>query len=105
MNSISNVVLAGQLDVLGDSWIAMLTDWGTRGFKAALIIIVVYVMATKFSLKAGIASLLLMVIALGLYESRNDLAAMFTDEVNNPAQGASAPVRPGLDGAGPGSER
>ncbi|MFD3920281.1 hypothetical protein [Streptomyces sp. NPDC058595] len=98
MNSVSHLVLAGKLDVLGDSWIAMLTDWGTRGFKAALIILVVYVMVTKFSLKAGIAALLLMAVALGIYESRNTLAAMFTDEINNPSQGAPAPLRPGPDG-------
>jgi hypothetical protein len=47
-------------------------------------------MIQKFSLKAGIGALLLMVIALGLYDSRNDLASMFTDEVKNPSKGASA---------------
>jgi hypothetical protein len=35
-----------------------------------------------------------MVIALGLYNSRNDLANMFTDEVKNPAKGA--PAIPGI---------
>lgn len=97
MNSVNSVLLAGKLDVVGDSWIAMLTDWGTRGFKAALIILVVYVMISRFSLKAGIAALLLMAIALGLYESREALADMFSDEINNPSQGAPAPLRPRPD--------
>ena len=43
---------------------------------------------------AGIGALLLMVIALGLYNSRNDLANMFTDEVKNPSKGA--PAAPGV---------
>lgn len=35
-----------------------------------------------------------MVIALGLYNSRDSLASMFTDEVKNPSKGA--PAIPGI---------
>ncbi|MGW1728537.1 hypothetical protein ACWCQK_37345 [Streptomyces sp. NPDC002306] len=103
-------MLAGQLDDLGDSWIAMFRDWATKGLQAGLVVLVVVIMIQKFSLKAGIGALLLMIIALGLYNSREDLAQMFEDEVKNPAQGATAvsgviqgPAR-GADGhsAGPG---
>ncbi|MEW2078114.1 MULTISPECIES: hypothetical protein [unclassified Streptomyces] len=84
------VVLAGQLDDLGDGWIAMFEGWATKGLQAGLIMLVVVIMIQKFSLKAGIGALLLMIIALGLYNSREDLADMFEDEVKNPAQGAPA---------------
>ncbi|MGW6317582.1 hypothetical protein [Streptomyces sp. NPDC055099] len=84
------MVLAGKLDELGDSWIATAQDWGSKGLQAALIVIVVIVMVQRFSLKAGIGALILLVIALGLYGSRHDLADMFEDEVKNPAKGAPA---------------
>jgi hypothetical protein len=86
-------VLAGKLDALGDGWITMVEDWGTKGLQAGLIVLVLVIMIQKVSLKAGIGALLLMIIALGLYDSRNDLADMFEDEINNPANGA--PAAPG----------
>jgi hypothetical protein len=94
VNTVHDVMLAGQLDDLGDSWITMLEDWATKGLQAGLIVLVVVIMVQRFSLKAGIGALLLMIIALGLYDSREDLADMFTDEVKNPANGA--PAHPGI---------
>ncbi|MEU9522822.1 hypothetical protein [Streptomyces sp. NPDC048224] len=94
MNALGGVVLAGQLDDLGDSWITMFQDWATKGLQAGLIVLVVVIMVQRFSLKAGIGALLLMIIALGLYDAREDLADIFTDEVKNPANGA--PAVPGL---------
>ncbi|MEJ8654985.1 hypothetical protein [Streptomyces sp. MS1.AVA.4] len=94
MNTVQSVPLAGQLDDLGDSWITMLQDWATKGLQAGLVCLVVVIMVQRFSLKAGIGALLLMIIALGLYNSRNDLADMFEDEVKNPAKGA--PAVPGI---------
>ncbi|MET9735857.1 hypothetical protein ABZZ79_36105 [Streptomyces sp. NPDC006458] len=99
MNASASLVLAGELDDLGDSWITMLEDWATKGLGAGLLGLVVILMIQKVSLKAGIGALLLMIIALGLYNSRNDLAEMFEDEVKNPAQGA--PVSPGATPEGP----
>lgn len=90
MSTLHQVVLAGKLDELGDSWIGTAQDWGSKGLQAALIVIVVVIMIQRFSLKAGIGALILMVIALGLYSSRTDLADMFEDEVKNPAKGAPA---------------
>ncbi|MFJ6636758.1 hypothetical protein ACIQMR_36160 [Streptomyces sp. NPDC091376] len=102
MNPVQSVLLAGQLDSLGDSWITMLQDWATKGLQAGLVCLVVVIMVQRFSLKAGIGALLLMIIALGLYNSRNDLADMFEDEVKNPAKGA--PAVPGIEhGSAPAS--
>ncbi|MFD5574758.1 hypothetical protein [Streptomyces cadmiisoli] len=72
----------------------MFGDWATKGLQVGLAVIVVVVMLQKFSPKAAIGALILMVIALGLYNSRNDLADMFEDEVANPAQGAPAHPSP-----------
>ncbi|MGK5695069.1 hypothetical protein ACSNOJ_19535 [Streptomyces sp. URMC 128] len=94
MNTVNSVILAGQLDDLGDSWISMFKDWATKGLQAGLLVLVVVIMIQKFSLKAGIGALLLMIIALGLYNSREDLSDMFEDEVKNPAKGA--PAVPGI---------
>ncbi|MFF4517386.1 hypothetical protein [Streptomyces mirabilis] len=96
MNTVHSLMLAGQLNDLGNSWINMFKEWATKGLQAGLVCLVVVIMIQKFSLKAGIGALLLMVIALGLYNSRNDLANMFTDEVKNPAKGA--PAIPGIVG-------
>ena len=95
MNTVHSLMLAGQLNDLGNSWINMFKEWATKGLQAGLVCLVVVIMIQKFSLKAGIGALLLMVIALGLYNSRNDLANMFTDEVKNPAKGA--PAVPGIE--------
>ncbi|MFJ1877708.1 hypothetical protein [Streptomyces chartreusis] len=94
MNTVNGVLLAGRLDDLGDSWITMLQNWATKGLQAGLLVLVVVIMVQKFSLKAGIGSLLLMIIALGLYNSREDLSDMFEDEVKNPAKGG--PAVPGV---------
>ncbi|MFD8001136.1 hypothetical protein [Streptomyces mirabilis] len=94
MNTVHSLLLAGQLNDLGNSWINMFKEWATKGLQAGLVCLVVVIMIQKFSLKAGIGALLLMVIALGLYNSRNDLANMFTDEVKNPARGV--PAIPGI---------
>ncbi|MFI9825221.1 hypothetical protein ACIHFC_32945 [Streptomyces sp. NPDC052013] len=90
MTTVHSFMLAGKLDDLGDSWINMLQDWATKGLQAGLLVLVVVIMIQKVSLKAGIGALLLMIIALGLYNSREDLSDMFTDEVKNPAKGAPA---------------
>ncbi|MGW3099873.1 hypothetical protein ACWDCC_41270 [Streptomyces sp. NPDC001102] len=94
MNTMHSLVLAGQLNDLGDSWINMFKEWATKSLQAGLVCLVVVIMIQKFSLKAGIGALLLMIIALGLYNSRDSLANMFEDEVKNPAKGA--PVVPGV---------
>jgi hypothetical protein len=94
VNTVHSFILAGQLDDLGNSWITMFKQWATKALQAGLIVLVVAIMIQKFSLKAGIGALLLMIIALGLYNSRESLANMFEDEVKNPAKGA--PTAPGI---------
>ncbi|MGQ4434325.1 hypothetical protein [Streptomyces sp. SAS_260] len=94
MNTVHSVLLAGELNDLGNSWLDMFKGWATKGLQTGLICLVVVIMIQKFSLKAGIGALLLMVVALGLYNSRDSLANMFEDEVKNPSKGA--PAVPGI---------
>ncbi|MFF3864016.1 hypothetical protein [Streptomyces sp. NPDC002209] len=82
--------LAGKFAEMGDSFIGTLARWGDGGLKAILIAVVVVTVARQFSMKAGIGALLALVIALGIYNSRDSLAAMFSDEINNPSKGAGA---------------
>ncbi|KPI29325.1 hypothetical protein OV450_7290 [Actinobacteria bacterium OV450] len=86
----NQVVLAGKFAQMGDSFIATLARWGDGGLKAILIAVVVVTVARQFSMKAGIGALLALVIALGIYQSRDSLASMFSDEINNPSKGAGA---------------
>ncbi|MFF3214138.1 hypothetical protein ACFYYB_26115 [Streptomyces sp. NPDC002886] len=90
MNPPNSVMLAGQLDALGDSLLGTLGDWSDTGLKVALTVVVLVAIVRNFSLKAGIGALIAMIIALGLYNSRNDLSNMFTDEVKHPAIGAGS---------------
>jgi hypothetical protein len=79
----TNVQLAGKLADLGNSWLSTLGTWGDKGLQVGLTAIVVITVVRKVSLKAGIGALLGMVLALGLYNSRDNLANYFQDEVVN----------------------
>ncbi|MEU1533934.1 hypothetical protein [Streptomyces fagopyri] len=96
MRPVHDLMLAGQLNDLGDSWITMLEEWADKGLQAGLVCIVVVVMIQRFSIKAGISALVALVVALGLYNARNDLAKMFEDEVDHPSQGAPTVPGPAL---------
>ncbi|MFD8952818.1 hypothetical protein ACFV0B_28660 [Streptomyces xanthophaeus] len=86
----TNTVLAGKLDELGDSLIGTLAGWSDAGLKVALTVVVVVTVARKFSLKAGIGALLAMVLALGIYDSRDALSGSVKDEISHPAKSAGA---------------
>lgn len=90
MTAMSGVLLAGELNDLGEGWIAMFKEWAEKGLVAGLAVLVVVTMVQRFSLKAGIGAILLMIVALALYASRNTLSDMFEDEVKHPVKSASA---------------
>ncbi|MGW1768675.1 hypothetical protein ACWCQL_32125 [Streptomyces sp. NPDC002073] len=104
MSEAPGVVLAGMLDELGDSLIATVTDWAGKGLVAILLVLVVVTIATKMSMKAAIGTLLAMVIALGIYKSRDSLSGMVSDEIKNPASSSRQvvvvvdPPKPGAGG-------
>ncbi|MEU9182861.1 hypothetical protein AB0C90_39990 [Streptomyces sp. NPDC048550] len=86
----NEVMLAGKFADMGDSFIATLARWSDGGLKAILLAVVVVTVGRKFSMKAGTGALIALVIALGIYNSRDSLAGMFSDEINNPSKGAGA---------------
>ncbi|MFD9270744.1 hypothetical protein ACFWB1_21985 [Streptomyces goshikiensis] len=88
----SSVIMAGKFDAFGDSFIKTLTDWGGSGLTAALIILVLVTIGSKWSMKAAIGALLAMVIALGIYKARDALSDMVSDEINHPANAAAVVV-------------
>ncbi|MFD9725963.1 hypothetical protein [Streptomyces sp. NPDC059072] len=88
MNTTSSVLLAGQLDLLGDGLLTTLGGWADNGLKVALAVLVLAAIARSFSFKAALGALLAMVIALGIYNGRTSLSEKVTDEIKNPATGA-----------------
>ncbi|WP_328707929.1 hypothetical protein [Streptomyces mesophilus] len=97
----NGVLLAGPLQNLGDTFIEMLKDWGSAALVAILIVIVALEAGRRMSIKAGIGALLLMIIALGLYAARNDLAGMFETEIKEAGtEGAPAVIAPPVAGTG-----
>ncbi|MFB6617684.1 hypothetical protein ACFCV9_26305 [Streptomyces sp. NPDC056367] len=88
MNTTSPVLLAGQLDLLGDGLLTTLGGWADNGLKVALAVLVLAAIARSFSFKAALGALLAMVIALGIYNGRDSLSGKVTDEIKNPATGA-----------------
>ncbi|WP_228184023.1 hypothetical protein [Streptomyces anulatus] len=96
-----NMLLAGKMEELGDSFLGTLGDWADRGLQVALVAIVVVTVVRKASLKAGIGALLALGLALGIYNSREALADLFEDEIKNPSKAASVSVtavRPDVGG-------
>ncbi|OEJ29999.1 hypothetical protein [Streptomyces subrutilus] len=106
MSTIPSVLLASELDVLGDSLFDTAAKWADRGLRVALAVLVLAGIARTFSFKAAIGALLAMIIALSIYSARDSLSGKVTDKINNPTTGAGAPTvvispRPGWK-AGPG---
>lgn len=101
MTTVHSMVMAGALADLGNSWIDMLQNWVTKGLPVVLLLIVVVYALQRFSLKAAIGALILMVIALGIYMARNTLAGMVQDEVDNPKSAPVSVVQPWPSGPVP----
>ncbi|MEV7618251.1 hypothetical protein [Streptomyces sp. NPDC089799] len=94
------MVLAGRMDLVGDSLIGMLGGWADKGLPVALTVIVIVTIVKNLSFKAAIGALLALALAIGIYQSRGSLAGLFSDEINNPSTGAgvTGPVVPGERG-------
>ena len=88
MNGASSVLLAGELDRLGDGLLSTVGGWADTGLKVGLAVLVLAAIARTFSFKAALGALLAMVIALGIYGARDSLSGKVTDEIKNPATGA-----------------
>ncbi|AVZ70917.1 hypothetical protein SLUN_00160 [Streptomyces lunaelactis] len=94
-----NVMLAAELEQMGDHLLGMGTSWGDKGFRLALLIIVIVTLMRKFSFKAGLGALIGLVLCLGIYNSRTELSGFFKNEitsVDSTPQGLGEPgaIRP-----------
>ncbi|MET7931909.1 hypothetical protein ABZT43_50825 [Streptomyces sp. NPDC005349] len=102
MSTLHSVVMAAEFKDMGDHLLGLGSGWAEKTLKLSLIGIVVTKVIQKFSLKAGIGGLLGLVICLGIYSARGDLADYFKNELLN--NGAPTPVEAPLD-PGPGSHK
>ncbi|KOU37626.1 hypothetical protein [Streptomyces sp. WM6378] len=84
----SSAVLAGQLQDTGNHLLSMGSSWGDQALKVSLVVVVVVTIIRKFSLKAGIGSLLCLVLCLGIYNGRTQLADAVKSEFTSTSQGA-----------------
>ncbi|MFF7452388.1 MULTISPECIES: hypothetical protein [unclassified Streptomyces] len=69
MTTVHTLMLAGELDDLGDSWITMFQDWATKGLQAGLLVITGY-LATLLVLSTKIAAQRLTAVMTGWETSR-----------------------------------
>ncbi|MEU9148092.1 hypothetical protein [Streptomyces sp. NPDC048349] len=92
MSTIPSVLLASELDVLGDALFDTAGTWADRALKLALAFLVLVGIARTFSFKAAIGALLAMIIALSIYSARDSLSGKVTDKIENPTTGAGAPT-------------
>jgi hypothetical protein len=82
--------MAGALENLGNHFIGMFAGWAGPSLTAAGGLIVVVTMIRRFSLKAGIGAALAFVAVLGIYQSRTQLASMFSNEVQSATTNGAA---------------
>jgi phosphotransferase system glucose/maltose/N-acetylglucosamine-specific IIC component len=81
MTKVDSIILAGELQEMGDGLIAMLAGWVKPALTAILGILVLAAVAKSFSLKAGLIAVIGMAIVLGIYESRDNMADAVKDEL------------------------
>lgn len=94
----TGVILAGELDDIGNHLLDMGNGWAEKSLALGLLIIVLVTIAKKMSVKAAIGTLIGLVIAGAIYDSRNDMSDAVKDEVTdiNGAPAVHAPLIPGL---------
>ncbi|WP_326809633.1 hypothetical protein OG533_39485 (plasmid) [Streptomyces sp. NBC_01186] len=97
------VQLAGEFEDIGDHLLGMGTGWAEATLKLALLVVVVYQIFKRFSLKAGIGALLGLVICLSIYNSREDLSDAFSTELNGADSPSTVQVETPRSATAPGS--
>lgn len=88
------VVLAAAFENIGNGLFGLGESWSERALKLFLIAIVAITVIKKMSIKAGIGAVLGLVICLGIYNARTDLADAFRAELTD-LQSAAAHHAPG----------
>jgi phosphotransferase system glucose/maltose/N-acetylglucosamine-specific IIC component len=89
MNSSVHLAGGGALQNLGTNLIQMFTGWAPGALEAACGIIVVVTVVRRFSIKAGIGAVLGFVLVLALFQDRDNIAQMFTNQIQSAATTSS----------------
>ncbi|MGW2748447.1 hypothetical protein [Streptomyces sp. NPDC001450] len=100
----THLILAAELDDIGNHLLTVGNGWAEKSLKLALLTIVVGTVIKKLSIKAGIGTLIGLVIANGIYGARTDISDAVTDEVTH-VKGAPAVHAPLVPGPGTPAQR
>ncbi|MFB7341193.1 hypothetical protein ACFXHD_13100 [Streptomyces hydrogenans] len=93
----THVVLAAPIKEIGDHLFSMAGDWGEKALMVVILFSVVIAVASKMSVKAGIGALIGLVVCVGLYGAKDQLATAFKDEIANVGTSTTAPSAPPAD--------
>ncbi|MFI2740734.1 hypothetical protein [Streptomyces sp. NPDC018711] len=94
MSTTSAVVLAVPIKEIGDHLLSLSGEWGEKALMVVILISVVIAVGSKMSVKAGIGALIGLVVCVGIYQSRDELAQAFKEEITNVSTSAPAPTAP-----------
>ncbi|MFD3535885.1 hypothetical protein [Streptomyces sp. NPDC058664] len=104
MNSVDNaVVMAAAFKDIGNHLFGIGENWAERALKLFILAAVVITVVTKMSLKAAIGSVIALVICLGIYNARTELADAFKQELTNVTTSDPAPQSMGRVHTGTGA--
>ena len=84
---IEQLYTAGALQNLGTNVIGMFTGWAKPALEAVVGMVVVVKIVQRFSIKAGIGVALAAVICLGIYNDRDQLGTVVTNELQSDTHG------------------
>jgi hypothetical protein len=84
---IEHVYTAGALGNLGTNVIGMFAGWAKPALEAIVGLVIVVKIVQRFSIKAGIGVALAAVICLGIYQDRDNLGSVVTNELQSDTHG------------------
>ncbi|MFC9595871.1 hypothetical protein ACFTUC_39500 [Streptomyces sp. NPDC056944] len=90
--SAASVVLAAPIKEIGDHLLSVSGEWGEKALMVVILVSVVIAVGSKMSVKAGIGALIGLVVCVGIYQSRDELAQAFKEEITNVS--TSTPASP-----------
>ncbi|MGY3333908.1 hypothetical protein ACVW0K_007374 [Streptomyces filamentosus] len=93
------VVLAVPIEEIGDHLLTVGGTWAEKALMVAILIAVLVTVCTKMSLKAGFGALVGLVICLGIYQSKDELANAFKETISNVSTQTPAPSAPPASGS------
>jgi hypothetical protein len=84
---IEHLYMAGALQNLGNNVIGMFAGWAKPALEAIVGLVVVVKIVQRFSIKAGIGVALAAVVCLGIYNDRDQLGNIVTNELQSDTHG------------------